>query len=78
MLVTEVYAAREPQQEFSAAQVVKAMQHPAVHFIAGLKEVSDYLLSHLTPGAVLLVLSAGDADQVSAEVLARLKEVHNG
>ena len=78
VIVTEVYAAREPKQAFSSQQVVDAMQHPSAHFIAELNEVSKHLVSHLRPGDVLLVLSAGDADQVSAEALTRLKEVRNG
>ncbi len=76
VIVTEVYAAREPKQDFSSKQIVDAMPRPA-HFIAGLQEVSNYLISCLHPGDVLLVLSAGDADQVSTEVLTRLKEVSN-
>ena len=52
--------------------------HRPAHFIAGLSEVGDYLISHLRSGDVLLVLSAGDADQVSTKVLAHLKEVRNG
>ncbi len=80
VIVSEIYAAREPKQDFSAKQVVQAMYHRAAHFIPTLPEISTYLLSHLKPGDVLLVLSAGDADQVSATVLAQLKEseVRNG
>lgn len=74
VIVSEIYAAREPQQDFSARQVVQAMHHRAVRFIPSLSEIRNYLLSHLKPGDVLLVLSAGDADQVSTEVLAQLKE----
>jgi UDP-N-acetylmuramate--alanine ligase len=74
VIVTEVYKAREPEEDFSAVEVVRAMSHPAVQFIAGLPDISNYLVSHLSRGDVLLVLSAGDADQVSTEVLARLKE----
>ncbi len=77
VIVTEVYAAREPKQDFSSRQIVDIMPKPA-RFIAGLQEVSKYLISHLRPGDVLLVLSAGDADQVSTEVLARLKETSSG
>jgi len=77
VIVTEVYPAREPKQDFSSKKVVEAMPRPA-HFIAGLPEVSNYLITHLRPGDVLLVLSAGDADQVSTDVLAHLKEIHNG
>jgi UDP-N-acetylmuramate-alanine ligase len=49
------------------------MRHPSARFIAGLDEIRDYLLEHLRPGDVLLVLSAGDADTVSREVLADLQ-----
>ncbi len=73
VIVTEVYAAREPKQDFSAAQVVEAMEHPSARFIPELDAVSAYLLEHLRPGDVVLVLSAGDADQVSARVVAGLK-----
>lgn len=72
VIVTEIYAAREPKQDYSSAEVVKAMSHPSVHFLATLKETTDYLLKHLRKQDVLLVLSAGDADQVSANVLAGL------
>jgi len=77
VIVTEIYAAREPKQVFSSKQVVEAMPRPA-HFIAGLAEVSKYLITNLRPGDALLVLSAGDADQISTEVLTHLKEVRNG
>lgn len=74
VIVTEIYAAREAKQDFSAETVVRAMTHPAAHFVAELTDVSNYLLSHLRPGDALLVLSAGDADQVSTQVLASLQE----
>jgi UDP-N-acetylmuramate--alanine ligase len=77
VIVTEIYAAREPKQVFSSRKVVDAMPRPA-HFIASLPGVSQYLITHLHPGDVLLVLSAGDADQISTEVLAHLQKVHNG
>lgn len=73
VIVSEIYAAREQRQDFSAAQVVKAMPHPSVHFIPDITEVSNYLVAHLRPGDVLLVLSAGDADLVSTQVLAALQ-----
>ncbi|HEX7541424.1 MAG TPA: cyanophycin synthetase, partial [Anaerolineales bacterium] len=77
VVVTEIYAAREPRQDFSSKLVVDAMPRPA-HFIADLSEVSNYLIRNLRPGDALLVLSAGDADQISTEVLNSLKESHNG
>ena len=72
VIVTDVYAAREPKQEFSSEELVSAMSHPSVRFLASLKETTEYLLAHLRKQDVLLVLSAGDADQVSANVLAGL------
>jgi UDP-N-acetylmuramate--alanine ligase len=77
VLVTEVYAARENAADFnnfSAVQVLAQMEHPDARFTPSLDETSRYLLSHLEPGDVLLVLSAGDADLVSAGVLSALKE----
>jgi UDP-N-acetylmuramate--alanine ligase len=72
VLVTEIFAAREARQDFSAAEVVSSMTHPAVRFTGGLEDTTRYLLKHLHSGDVLLVLSAGDADLVSTNVLAAL------
>ncbi len=72
VFVTEVYAAREPRQEFSSAEVVSAMPHPAARFTNSLAETTEAVLKVIRSGDVLLVLSAGDADQVSAGVLAGL------
>jgi UDP-N-acetylmuramate--alanine ligase len=73
VIVTEIYAARESKQNFSSKQVVESMPRQG-HFIADLSDVSNYLIRNLRPGDALLVLSAGNADQISTEVLARLKE----
>lgn len=75
VLVTEVYPAREPvQPNFSARQMVTAMHHPDVHFIPDFVNATAFLLARLQPGSVLLVLSAGDADTISSQVLAGLPE----
>ena len=74
VIVTEVYAAREAKQDFTSAEIVGAMPHLSARFIATLPEVTDYLLEHLRPGDVVLVLSAGDADQVSADLVKALQE----
>jgi UDP-N-acetylmuramate--alanine ligase len=74
VVVSEIYASREPRQDFSARQVVKAMRHPSVRFIAELADIRDYLLENLRPGDVLLVLSAGDADGINREILAALQD----
>ena len=69
VIVTEIFAAREPKQDFSSTQVVQIMRDLTVQFIPELTDVSNYLIDHLNIGDVLLVLSAGDADQISTRVL---------
>lgn len=76
VIVTEVYAAREPKPEdgFSAQQVVAVMNNKDAHYIPALFSVTIFLLTYLQPGDVLLVLSAGDADQISSQVIQGLSE----
>ena len=71
-IVLEIYAAREPKQEFSSEQVVQAISRNTVRFIPTLEAATDYLLEHLKKDDVLIVLSAGDADQIGVNVLAGL------
>lgn len=73
IVITEVYAAREKGQGFSSAAIVEGMAHPSAYFAPTLQDATHYLLQQLREGDVLLVLSAGDADQISAGVLAELK-----
>ncbi len=81
VIVTEIYASREKPQHYSSIEVVRQMHHPDARQIPSLKEVIDYLIKNLRNGDVLLVLSAGDADQISRDVLAYLKgkaeQAHN-
>lgn len=73
VLVTEVYPAREPVNgEFSARQIVGAMDHPHAMFMPEISAAVEYLSTHLVDGDVLIVLSAGDADQICHQVLESL------
>ena len=76
VLVTDIYAARESQPEdgFSSQQIVSAMNYPAVQYVPDFSQAIEFLVARLTSGDVLIVLSAGDADQISSGVLAQLKE----
>jgi UDP-N-acetylmuramate--alanine ligase len=76
VIVTQIYAAREPAPAdgFSGLQVAAAIRHPQVHYQPELAQAARFLLENLQPGDVLLVLSAGDADQISARVLAGLSK----
>jgi UDP-N-acetylmuramate--alanine ligase len=73
VIVTEVFASRETVQTFTAARVVARMEQPGVRFMPFFDEIVIYLREHLQSGDVLLVLSAGDADQISAQVLSALE-----
>lgn len=69
VLVTEIYASREARQEFSSAEVVSAMPHPSAQYTGSLEDTKKYLLKKLRSGDIVIVLSAGDADQISADLL---------
>lgn len=77
VLVTDIYPAREPSPSdgFSSRQVVEAIHHQDVRYSQSLKDTAAYLLSNLHSGSVLIVLSAGDADQISSEIL---QTMHSG
>ncbi|MBE0683562.1 MAG: UDP-N-acetylmuramate--L-alanine ligase [Anaerolineales bacterium] len=72
VLVTEIYASREAQQGFSSAEVVSAMPHPSARYTGSLVDTKKYLLKHIRSGDVVIVLSAGDADRISTELLKEL------
>ena len=73
VLVTEIYASREAKRDFSSAEVVGSMPHPSARYSGSLEATTKYLLGNLRSGDVLIVLSAGDADQISAQVLKGLQ-----
>lgn len=73
VVVTGVFAAREtPPPGFTLNEVLNLMQHPDVRQIDDLGAVAAGVVERIQPGSVLLVLSAGDANRVSAEVLRQL------
>lgn len=74
IIVTEIYASREAKQDFSSAEVVAAMKNPSARFIADLNETGNYLIENLHPNDVLIILSAGDAIEISKKVLKALSE----
>jgi len=74
VVITEIYPAREPVDPgYSSKLLVDAMEHPDVQYLPDLPVTIDHLLLNLKSGDVLIVLSAGDADQICSKVLAGLK-----
>jgi len=75
VIVTEIYRSREKEQNYSSAELVKQIQHTDAKFMGDFKSIIAYLIQHLKLGNVLLVLSAGDADQISAQVYDHFKNI---
>lgn len=77
VIVSKIYASREPDEDFSASQVVDQMKHPAVEYIPELSDITNTLRELCKAGDVVIVMSAGDADQIIADLAKKpRKEVH--
>ena len=74
VIITEVYAARETNPGFSSIQVAQAMPDADVQFAPDLETAYDLLIQQLVPGDVLLILSAGDANQINTRLFTTLKD----
>ncbi|RLD08738.1 MAG: UDP-N-acetylmuramate--L-alanine ligase [Chloroflexota bacterium] len=69
VIVTKVFPSREPiPSDFSAQEIVDAIEYPPAHFLPELESVTEFLIEHLSSGDVLLVLTAGNAIQVSEQL----------
>jgi UDP-N-acetylmuramate--alanine ligase len=70
VLITEIYAAREqPIEGVNAADLAAQMDHPDARFVATFDAVFDRLVAEVQAPAAIIVMSAGDATQISAEYL---------
>ncbi len=74
IIVTEIYQSREPKKDISSADIAPKIHHGDVKFMADFQSIVNHLSHSLKPGDVLLVLSAGDANQISSQVLDLLKQ----
>jgi UDP-N-acetylmuramate--alanine ligase len=73
VIVTEIYASRESDDTgFSSQVIAESMSHKDARFISDFPQVLEDLLSNLKSGSVVLVLSAGDATEISALLVERL------
>lgn len=73
VLVTDIFASREAFTEaIHSRDVVVRMQHRDARASGSLQNTADLLLTELVSPAVVLVMSAGDAPQISERVLAGL------
>jgi len=76
VLVTEIYAAREAVElDYSAHQFIEVLGRSKTVFTPGVNDAVVFLVENLKPGDVLIVLSAGDADQICSHVLEALERM---
>ncbi len=75
VVVTAIYGAREssPANGFSSQEIVAEMIHTDAHYSADIRAAVELLMARLKENSVLVVLSAGDADQISTQVLSGLE-----
>ncbi|MCD6356069.1 MAG: UDP-N-acetylmuramate--L-alanine ligase [Anaerolineaceae bacterium] len=74
VIVTEIYASREKTRAYSSKEIAKKINHPDVRFISKLEKVAEFLEKHLSPGDVLIVLSAGDANIINQIIMRNIQK----
>ncbi len=74
VVITEIYASREKPENTSSAEVAQEVPGGKARFAATLSDASHLLLNNLQSGDVVVVLSAGDADQINRQLFQQLSE----
>ncbi len=79
VLITDIYAAREqPIPGVSADAVAAQIDHPDARYTATFADAVAALEADVKPPAAVIVMSAGDAPQISAEFLKYLTQRRKG
>jgi UDP-N-acetylmuramate--alanine ligase len=73
VLVTEIYAAREQAGPgtITGAQTAARLAHPRVTFMPTFQAAADHLVANVQAPAAIVLMSAGDADQIGLDYLRR-------
>lgn len=75
VLVTDIYAAREPNQgKIHARDLVYASQHPAIQYMPSLLAATEKLVAKTKVGDVVITLNAGDGYRIGEMLLEWLVE----
>ncbi len=74
LIITPVFASRENNASISASDITARIKHRDIQTFESHAVISNYLIDHLETGDVLLVLSAGDADEINRLVAIGLKK----
>lgn len=74
VIVTDIYAAREaPKPEVNSATFVRELVHPSKYHAPKFEDAVEILSTYVQDGAVILIMSAGDAPQIGIDFLNMLK-----
>ena len=73
VLVTNVYAAREKNDEFSGQHLADQIKHNNVRFTPELNDAIVHLSKNVKPGDVVIVCSAGSAIAINQELSKKLQ-----
>ncbi len=74
VIISDIFASREQLTTFSAANLIDKIKHPHVQLIPKLADIATYLIRNIKSSDVVLVLSAGDAEQINKLVLQGIEE----
>ena len=75
VIITDIYAAREPRDEnITPDLVAAASHHDRALAIPDLDAVTDHLSEHLRPNSLVIILSAGTATRIGPALLKRLSD----
>ncbi len=77
VIISEIFASREKPEKYSASQIAQAVDYTRCLFIPDLGDISAFLATEIKPGDVVIVLSAGDANQICTDVINDLKKRSN-
>ncbi|MBQ6343962.1 MAG: UDP-N-acetylmuramate--L-alanine ligase [Anaerolineaceae bacterium] len=77
LIITDIFAARESYTDFGIREVMSAVQHRSCRHLSSNSDVADYLAANLKPGDVVVILSAGDANQAAPMALEKLKNARH-
>jgi len=71
VILLDIYPAREKDDgSINSADILAEMRHPDAHHIpSALENAAEFLLTHVSPGAVIITLGAGDGNTVGTMVL---------
>jgi UDP-N-acetylmuramate--alanine ligase len=79
VLVTEVFAAREHLDLSISGKILsEVIEHEDVEFVADFAEAADRLAEGVHPGDAVIIMSAGDANQIGRLLLDRLASKAGG